>query len=131
MGPSSMYRDSQQSFAQTIERLERELAELQAVHRPPRPSERALWALTALSVVAAILAGVACASAHSRAEMLQRRFDAAASRLGTKTQDLNECMWLAGDRKNALQQCRIDAWQAQLMPAEGMGQASKPAATRD
>lgn len=126
-----MYRDSQQSFAQTIERLEQELAELQAVHRPPRPGERLLWAVTGLSVVAAILAGVACASAHARAETLQRRFDAAAARLDVKTQDLNECVSMAGNRKLALQQCRIDAWQAQAMPNEGQGEPPKPTASRD
>ena len=107
-----MYRDSQQSFAETIERLERELAELQAVHRPPRPRERTLWAVTALSVIGATLAGVACASARERAATLQVRYEAAAARLDVKTQDLNECVSLAGDRKAAMQQCRIDAWQA-------------------
>ena len=114
-----MYRDSQHSFAQTIERLETELAELQAVHRPPRPRERTLWAVTALSVVAAILAGAACASAHARAAMLKQRFDAAATRLDAKTQDLNECVTLAGGRKAAMQQCRIDAWQAMAMAPQG------------
>ena len=121
MGPSSMYRDSQHSFAQTIERLEQELAELQAVHRPPRPRERTLWAVTALSVVAATLAVVACASSRERAAVLQMRLDAAATRLDVKTQDLNECVSMAGDRKAAMQQCRIDAWQAMAMAPQGQG----------
>jgi hypothetical protein len=107
-----MYRDSQQSFAQTIERLEREIAELHSVHAPPRPSEKALWAVTGLAVIGAILATVACLSAHARAEALQTRLDAAANRLEAKTQVLNECELTLSEQQHAAQQARIDAWQA-------------------
>ena len=107
-----MYRDSQQSFAQTIERLEREIAELHTVHAPPRPSEKALWAVTGLSVIAAILAMTACLSAHERANVLQTRIDAAAARLEAKTQVLNECQSMVSAQHDSVQQCRIDAWQA-------------------
>lgn len=86
-----MYRGSQESLAETVARLEGEIAELRSLHAPARPRERTLWAVTALSAILAVLACVALRTAHERAEFLQRRFDAAASRLDVKTQDLTAC----------------------------------------
>jgi hypothetical protein len=86
-----MYRGSQESLAETVARLEGEIAELRCLHTPARPREKTLWALTALSAILALLSCVALRSAHERAEFLQRRFDAAATRLDMKTQDLTAC----------------------------------------
>ena len=86
-----MYRGSQESLAETVARLEGEIAELRSLHVPARPRERTLWAITAFSAILAVLACVALRSAHERAEFLQRRFDAAAMRLDMKTQDLSAC----------------------------------------
>jgi hypothetical protein len=118
-----MYRDSQHSFAQTIERLEQELAELRALHAPPRPRERTLWAVTALCIVAGTLAVVSCALSHERAVLLQQRFDAVAARLESKTTVLAECQSLADQEQAAQMQRRIDAWQA--MATTRQGQAPK------
>ena len=86
-----MYRGSQESLAETVARLEGEIAELRTLHAPARPRERTLWAVTALSAIVAVLSCVALRTAHERAEFLQRRFDAAAIRLDMKTQDLTTC----------------------------------------
>ncbi|HEX8791905.1 MAG TPA: hypothetical protein VF765_13215 [Polyangiaceae bacterium] len=86
-----MYRGSQESLAETVARLEGEIAELRSLHTPARPREKTLWAVTALSAILAVLSCVALRSAHERAEFLQRRFDAAAMRLDMKTQDLTVC----------------------------------------
>ncbi len=86
-----MYRGSQETLAETVARLEGEIAELRSLHIPARPREKTLWAITAFSAIMAVLACVALRSAHERAEFLQRRFDAAAMRLDMKTQDLSAC----------------------------------------
>jgi hypothetical protein len=108
MGSTLMYRGSGPSFTETIERLETELAELRSLNAPPRPRERTLWAVTAFSAIMALLASVACASAHTRSDYLQRRFEAAANRLDTKTKDLGACESQLDAREAAVLQSRLD-----------------------
>ena len=84
----AMYRESAESLACTVERLERELAALRA---PARPRERVLGALTALSVVAALLSVAALRAEREHAAALEDRFEAAAVRLQAKTDALGEC----------------------------------------
>jgi hypothetical protein len=86
-----MYRASHDTFASTIERLEAEVRELHTLAAPRRLRERGLWATTAVSVVGALLAVAACGAARTRADVAERRFDAARVRLERKTRDLGAC----------------------------------------
>jgi hypothetical protein len=108
MGSTLMYRGSDPSFAETIERLETELAELRSLNAPPRPRERTLWMVTAFSAIIAVLASVACASAHTRSNYLQQRFDAAAYRLDVKTKDLGTCESQLDTREAAVLESRLE-----------------------
>jgi hypothetical protein len=86
-----MYRAPHDTFASTIERLEGEVRELRAMGVPRPPRERVLWITTAVSVVGALLAVAAFGAASARADVAERRFDAARVRLERKTQDLGAC----------------------------------------
>jgi hypothetical protein len=67
-----VYRDATESLQRTIDRLERELAELRRV----RPlGRRTLVAVTGLFTVSMIVAGAACRAAMERADMYQARFE--------------------------------------------------------
>jgi hypothetical protein len=100
-----MYRDPQASFADRVERLEKELAELRALRAPARPRERTLWSVTGASVVAALLACSALASTSVRAVDLQRQLEETRSRLDVKSELVGECERVAEDAVNAQRQC--------------------------
>jgi len=103
-----MYRASDSSFAQTIETLERELAEMRGLAGSPRRRLKWLGALTALSIVSSILLGAACAAAHERAERLQRHMAEAAQLLDAREHDLRTVTSLAADQERAAQQCKVE-----------------------
>lgn len=86
-----MYRGSQESFAETIERLEREVAELRAALAPGRRREVKTRLFAALCGMLTFLALAACAAARARADQLTTRFDAEAAILERKTRDLGTC----------------------------------------
>ncbi|HEY8041149.1 MAG TPA: hypothetical protein VIF15_15185 [Polyangiaceae bacterium] len=96
-----MYRDSHDTLAETIERLEQELREVRALRAPRRPRERVLWTVTVLSVAAALFAGAAAGAARARADELALRFEGAALRLELKTRDLGACESLAFNQRNS------------------------------
>ncbi len=86
-----MYRDPDETFASTVERLETELHELRALRARPRPRERVLWAVTAASVLGAVLSLAALVSTRASADDAELRFEGARLRLALKTQDLGAC----------------------------------------
>jgi len=102
------YRDPGQSLADTVARLERELAEMQGLSGSPRRRVKLLTAVTAASVVASVLLGVACASVHDRAERLQLHMTEAAALLDSRAQDLHTCVDLAQEKDRAATQCKIE-----------------------
>jgi hypothetical protein len=103
-----MYRASQESLAETVTRLERELAEMQGLSGSPRRRVKLLTAVTAASVVASVLLGVACATVHARAERLQRHMTEAAQLLDSRAQDLQVCVDLAQEKDRTATQCKIE-----------------------
>ncbi len=100
-----MYRASHESFAETIEKLERELAEMRGLAGSPRRRLKVLGVVTGLSVVATIVLGAACAATHERAERLQRHMSQAASLLDSREQDLHTCTTLANEQLGATREC--------------------------
>lgn len=117
-----MYRDSHESLADTVARLERELAEMQGLAGSPRRRAALLMAVTAASVVTSLLLGLACATVHARAERLQLHMTEAARLLDSRAQDLQVCVDLAQEKDRAAAQCKID-W-AELA-SEGKGLAAQ------
>jgi hypothetical protein len=103
-----MYRASQESLAQTVARLERELAEMQGLSGSPRRRVRLLAAVTGISVTLSVLLGLACAATHARAERLQRHMAEAAELLDSRAQDLQMCATLAQEEERAATQCKVD-----------------------
>jgi len=103
-----MYRASQESLAETVARLERELAEMQGLSGSPRRRMKLLAAVTAASMVTSLLLGVACASVHERAERLQTHMTEAARLPGSRATDLQTCVDLAQEKDRAATQCRVD-----------------------
>jgi hypothetical protein len=100
------YRASRESHLDTIERLERELAETRAVAESPR--RRAAWlkATTAVSVVGAIVACFACAAAQAQVERLERHMADAADLLDERAHDLATWRELAQRARRDAQDCR-------------------------
>lgn len=106
-----MYRASHESFAETIEKLERELAEMRGLAGSPRRRLKVLGVVTALSLMATFLLAVACQATHERAERLQRHMAEAAALLDSRDHDLRTCTTLANEQLRATTQCRLE-WAA-------------------
>jgi hypothetical protein len=103
-----MYRASQESMAHTVERLERELAELQGLTGSPRRRMKVLAGVTGASLTLSAFLGLACAATHARAERLQQHMTQAAALLDSRAQDLYTCTALAQEEERAATQCKVD-----------------------
>ena len=102
------YRASHESLADTVARLERELAEMQGLACSPRRRVKILGAITAVSLVVSALLGLSCAVVHARAERLQRHMNAAAELLDSRAADLQTCASLAQEEERAATQCKVE-----------------------
>jgi hypothetical protein len=117
-----MYRASHESFAETIEKLERELAEMRGLSGSPRRRMKVLASVTGLSLVATFLLGIACEATHERAERLQRHMTEAAALLDSREHDLHTCTTLANEQLRATTQCKLQ-W-AELTSRSDCAEAS-------
>jgi hypothetical protein len=103
-----MYRGSQDSLAETIERLEAELAEMRGLSRAPRWRMRALVVLTCASVLSSVLLAMACMASHARTQALERHMVDAARVFETRSQDLDTCVFLAQRQEREITQCKVE-----------------------